>query len=218
MNSGSGQADNKVALLGNSWVLFFFYVALYISISYLSHRFIYTNDRFFDALNSQFALERIKEVLSRQRGLEWTGYWVIPVIVLLKILLPAFCLYMNSVVIGPHVKWKNCFAIAVQAEAVWLIPAVLRFGWFLFFPPERVEEISGFSPWSISFLAGNDAPRYIKYLLQTINVFEFLYWGVLTEGIKSALTISFKKSLLIVATSYGIALLIWTALVCFLLS
>ncbi len=194
MNSVSKQANSKGALVNSSRILFFFYVSIYIIIGYLSHYFIYTNDRFFDAWNSQLASELIKDILFRQRSLEWTSYWFIPVIVLLKIMLPAFCLYMNSVFNGLHVKWKSCFAIAVQAEGVWVIPAVLRFGWFLFFPPERVEAISDFSPWSISFLASNEAPRYIKYLFQTINVFEFLYCGVLAEGIRSALPSALKRA------------------------
>lgn len=218
MNPIDRQANNKGALLTNSWVLFFLYVSIYIIIGYLSHLFIYTNDLFFNTWSRQLATEHIKDVVFRQRGLEWTNYWVIPVIFFLKILLPAFCLYRNSILCSRRVKWKKCFAIALQAEPVWLIPAVLRFGWFLFFPPEKFETVLDFAPWSISFLAGSEALRYIKYLLQTINVFEFLYWAVLAEGIRSALAISFKKSLLIVAKSYGIGLLIWLALICFFIS
>lgn len=218
MKSVVRQADNKGALLTNGWVLLIFYSSVYIIIGYLSHRFIYTNDLYFNSWNCQWESEHIKDVLSRQRCLEWTSYLFIPVIVFFKVLLPAFCLYINSILCNRHLKWKNCFSIALQAEAVWLIPAVLRFGWFLFFPPEKFEAISDFSPWSISFLASNEAPRYVKYLLQTINVFEFLYWIVLAEGIRSALAGNFKKNLLIVAKSYGIGLIIWIGLVCFFLS
>jgi len=218
MSSVGRLTNNKGALVTKCWLFFFFYISIYISIGYFSHRFIYTNDLFFNPWNRQLVSEHIKAVLFRQKGLEWAGYLLIPVIVFLKIQLPASCLYMNSVFNDRHIKLKKCFAIALQAEIVWLIPAVLKFGWFLFFPPEKLEVMSDFSPWSMSFLANNETPSYIKYLFQTFNAFELLYWVVLAEGIRSALTISFKKSLLIVAKSYGIGLLIWIALICFLLS
>ena len=85
------QANSKGALFTNSWILFDFYISIYIIIGYLSYRFIYTNDIFFDSWNSQLASEHSKDVLSRQRGLERTGYLLFRV-VFLKVLLPAFCL------------------------------------------------------------------------------------------------------------------------------
>lgn len=54
------------------------------------------------------------------------------------------------------------------------------------------------------------------YPLQTLNVFELVYWLLLAKGVSEALNRDFTRSFELVMASYGSALVLWIVTVMFL--
>lgn len=82
--------------------------------------------------------------------------------------------------------------------------------------PINLEDLQYFSPLCVTQLIDTDKiPKYLLYPLKLINVFEIGYWLILTYGVTVFTNIRFARSLKVVASSYGVALLIWVVFIVF---
>ena len=70
---------------------------------------------------------------------------------------------------------------------------------------------------SLLFLAGDDIEPWVKMPLSAINVFEIVYWCVMSLCVGKLVGTSFGKSFKFVMSSYGIGYLFYIALLMFLL-
>lgn len=189
----------------------------YLFLTFLLNHFIYTDNLYATVLSVELTNERIHDILDQQRRIQWIAYIAIPLVILFKVFFFTICIFIYSLLSSIQLKWKQIFKIVLETEAIVLIPLVLKLIWFSSFPPDSLQEVSDFAPWSLIVFATEDTPVYLKYVLQTINVFELLYWILLATGIRSATQFPFSKSLGIVAKSYGVGLALWVVFVTFLL-
>ena len=109
------------------------------------------------------------------------------------------------------------FNLVVMAEFVFLLVVIFKITWFYFFQQEyTLEDLQYFYPFSALNLVGYKGlqPWFI-YPLQILNLIEVVYWLVLAYLLSRELQISAKKGISIVASSYGVSLLIWVVGVMF---
>lgn len=171
-----------------------------------------------NSLAEKLTNDQINEVVGIKRKWEWLSYILIPILLLLKSSIIAAILDIGCFFFGKEIKYKNLFNIVVKAEFIFLLIIIVKTTWFYFFQTDfTLEDLQYFYPLSALNIIGYQGlePWYI-YPFQVINLFEVAYWFILSYLIGKELNETTEKGLSIVASSYGVGLLIWVVGVMFL--
>jgi len=98
-----------------------------------------------------------------------------------------------------------------------LLVIIFKTAWFYFFQTDyNLEDLQYFYPLSALNIVGYEGlqPWFI-YPVQVFNLFELAYWVILAYLIDKELNENTVKGMSIVASSYGVSLLIWVVGVMF---
>jgi hypothetical protein len=195
----------------------FLYVFLVIGIQIISNKLLEYDTILSNSLSDQLTQEQLLEYLRLRKDLEWVGYIVMPIILFIKISLIAAIIDVGCFFFEKEIKYKKLFNIVVKAEFIFLGVILLKTGWFLFFMPNyTLEDLQYFYPLSlINLIDYREYKTWFIYPLQIVNLFEIVYWFLLANLLGKSLKLSTEKSLTIIASSYGIGLLIWIIAVMF---
>ncbi|MBD1395150.1 hypothetical protein [Mucilaginibacter glaciei] len=133
-----------------------------------------------------------------------------------RILIVTLILYTALYLSEVSVSFKNVLGTVILAEYIFLIPAVFKFFHFYLAGSDfTLQAWHLYYPLSAMQLVGS-VPADWHYSLQTLNLFEVLYWFLLAAGIRRIAGLSYDESLKVVVKSYLPALLIWVSLFTFL--
>lgn len=199
------------------WQMLNIYIFLYSAITYMVNSLIFTNAYYYSAYGNEFSIERIDEHIEMNNKFQWFGYAVIPVILLLKWIVIAGIIYTGFFLFNHNVSYKSCLKITIIAELALIGCALVKLISFLVHKPETMQEIQFFYPLSITqFFTPEEIPTYLVYPLQQLNLFEILYWVLITAGIQTHIQKSFLQSFKISVSSYGVALSIWVLFIVFI--
>lgn len=199
------------------WHLWAAIVLLYVSGSLLSNIYIFTDPYYYNTLSGKLTIERIAEIIAFQRKFQAFSYLFIPFMIFIKVSIVAGVIFTGIFLFNRKASYNDCLKITLLAELVSVVSMLIRIGWLMIDRPDTTEAIRSFSPISITQLIDiRKVPQYLIYPLQLINVFEIGYWIVLAYGIMTFTNVKFGKSLKVVASSYGVALLIWVVFIVFL--
>ena len=172
-----------------------------------------------NSLAEQLTAEQLERVIKTQNLWGWIGYLILPLLLYLQILLVATALSIGIFLFEYDIKFNQVFNIVVRAQYVFLLPMIFQFVWFYFIRTDfTLEELQSFSPLSLGSIFGFEHfERWLIYPLQVINLFEVAYWFILAFLLAKALQITKSKAFTMVASSYGVGLVIWVAGVMFLI-
>lgn len=198
--------------------LFLLLFISYMLFGYISKEILNTEDLYASSLSEQFTQEQIQEALNLQQKWQWVGYAIIPLLLLLKISIIAAILDAGCFFFDKEIKYKKLFNIVVKAEFVFLLVIVFKTLWFYVFQQEyTLEDLQYFYPLSaINITDYEGLQTWFVYPLQVLNLFELTYWVILAYLLGKELKVSTNKGLSIVASSYGVGLLIWVVAIMFL--
>ena len=201
----------------NRWYYFLLLISLSLFFSFLLKELLNTNELFIQSIGDQFTVEQINKIVDFQDKWEWFGYVLIPILLLIKISTITLFLDIGCFFFGKDIKYKTLFKIVVKAEFVFLLVIIFKTAWFYFVQTDySLEDLQYFYPLSLLQLFGYEGlePWFI-YPLQVVNLFELCYWLLLGYGLSKALKRSVDYAMGIVASSYGVGLLIWVGAVMF---
>ncbi len=202
--------------------LFYFISVLFalFIIIYLTKYFLNTDELLYNFYSEKLAQEQVEKLLETQQKWAWIGYAVIPLIILIRGSLVALCLSIGVFFYDMEHKipFKRFFRIALIGEFVLVLVGYFKFGYFYFIKTEfTLQDLQQYYPLSyINFLDLEKIEPWLIYPLQTVNLFEIVYFFVLVYGMYKLLQNKFGKSIEITAISYGTGLVIWLGLVMFL--
>jgi len=109
---------------------------------------------------------------------------------------------------------KDIFLLVVSAEFVFILRDLIEIVDFTFINTKYTkEEFQNFSPLSLFSFSEIDSTSAFTYLLQTVNLFELGYIGVLTYGLKELQYSETRKAVVVASSSYGSLLFIWILIV-----
>ncbi len=165
-----------------------------------------------NSLAEKLTVEQINEAISFKNRWEWLTYLVVPIFLLLKISIIALILDVGCFFLGKEIKYKKLFNIVVKAEFIFLLVIITKTAWFYFYKTNyTLEDLQYFYPLSALQIIGYEGLKsWFIYPLQVVNVFEVAYWILLSYFIgKEIDNNSSNKGFYIVASSYGVGLLIW---------
>ena len=193
----------------------------------LSKYFLNIDKLIYYSLVQNLSKTQIKEFFEMQNQWKWVGYVFTPVFILLKTILVASVLYIGTFFYSKvKVTFKQLWDVVLKAEFLFLLVGVCKIIWFYFFQTTyTLEDLQYFYPLSALNIIGYQGlePWFI-YPLQTLNVFEVVYWFILAYYISRLASPTKNVSeykpdldfgIKIVMASYGSALLLWVVVVMF---
>jgi len=199
----------------NSWVVLIVFVTFFLS--YFSKILLNTDDLVINSLAEQLTKSQIQEALNFQQKWQWLGYTIIPLLLLLKVSIIAAIIDVGCFFFDKEIKYKRLLNIVIKAEFVFLLVIVFKTTWFYVFQQDyTLEDLQYFYPLSAMNITGYEGLQtWFVYPLQILNLFEIAYWFILAYLLGKELKITTDKGLTIVASSYGVGLLIWVVAVMF---
>lgn len=202
----------------NIFMIFAVICLVYLFSAYYLQSYILTEHIYYNSLGGQVAEGKIEKVYNFKDHLGILTYFLIPLTTVLKILLPSTCLYLGSKFRNYGLSFKDAFKVALLAEFSFAIATITRLIVLVFFgDTDRFDQIHFFAPLSLFGLFNASAvPSYLVYALQTVNIFEIIYFVLLTKGLCYFLKQRLKPMMLLVLSSYGLGLLCWVIFISFL--
>lgn len=199
-------------------LLFSFLVTILAFFVFLSNYLLISENLYFNTFAEQLTYEQIENIINQSKQWEWAGYAILPVLTLIKLTLVASCLSIGLYFFTNRFSFKAAFGVALEAEFIFLIPALLKIVWFAIFQTDySLQDLQFFYPLSaLNFFDYTTLQPWLMYPLQLFNVFEIIYWVLLAKGISPIIEQDISPSFGIVAASYGTGLLLWVAVVMFI--
>ena len=204
-------------------LLFILIIFIYSLLTFLDKTYITTDSKIFDFLAKDYPSSVVQNYMESQKKWWWVSYAITPIMIGIKVLLVAFCLNFVKIVSEKleQVKFRDILTVVLLAEFVFIIAGFSKFfNFYLIDTDYTIETLQTYYPLSlINYKEAISTEKWLAYPLQLCNVFEMMYWGVLAWGIWELADkkISYIKSLGYVALTYGIGLLFWVGVVCFLI-
>ena len=204
-------------------LLFILIIFLYSLLTFLDKTYITTDSKIFDFLAKDYPSSVVQNYMESQKKWWWVSYVTTPVLIGIKVLLVAFCLNFVKIISEKleDVQFRDILTVVLIAEFVFIIAGFYKFfNFYLIDTDYTLETLQTYYPLSlINYKEAISTEKWLAYPLQLANVFELMYWGVLAWGIWQLADkkISYQRSLGYVALTYGIGLLFWVGVVCFLI-
>lgn len=191
--------------------------SLFIGLPVFSNKLLDFDAILSNSLSYELTQDQLIDYFKLKKDLDWTRYLIMPIILFIKLCLIAGILDIGCFFFEKEIKYNQLFHLVVKAEFVFLGVIVFKTGWFFFFEQNyTLEDLQYFYPLSlINLVDYREYKTWFIYPLQIINLFEIVYWFVLANLLGKSLKFSTEKSLTIIASSYGIGLLIWIIAVMF---
>ena len=208
---------NKILLI------FFLTFLLNFFVLWVSNYFLSIDTKIFDFLAKDYPNDVVQNYMKSQKKWWWVSYAMIIVLIVTKVLLVAFCLNFVKIISEKleNVKFRDILTVVLIAEFVFIIAGFYKFfNFYLIDTDYTLETLQTYYPLSlINYKEAISTEKWLAYPLQLVNVFELMYWGVLAWGIWQLADnkISYLRSFGYVALTYGIGLLFWVGVVCFLI-
>ena len=204
-------------------LLFILIIFLYSLLTFLDKTYISTDSKIFDFLAKDYPSSVVHDYMNSQKKWWWVSYTVTPVLIGIKVLLVAFCLNFVKIISEKleQVKFRDILTIVLMAEFVFVIAGFYKFfNFYLIDTDYTLETLQTYYPLSlINYKEAISTEKWLAYPLQLCNLFELMYWGILAWGIWELADkkISYQRSLGYFALTYGLGLLFWVGVVCFLI-
>ncbi len=138
-------------------------------------------------------------------------YFSIPAVYLYKFTITALVLWLGAFTYGYRITFSKCWQIAMVSEIIFIIPEIIKIGWFLFVKTDPdYWTVRTFYPFSLmNFFNYENIDHKWLYPLKALNLFEIIYWFLLIEGIHLKAGKQYKRATLIVGTFYVVSFIGW---------
>jgi hypothetical protein len=195
----------------NSWWIFAGACVVSILFSWFIQSHVLTDQLYYNYLAERLNEDKIEEAIRLQERAGLLGFLFIPVALFLKIGFTVLCLSIGISLASYQLPFKTLFRIALVAEMAFVFSILVKiFILYMFRDINSLEELRDFSPFSLfSLFNPASVPEYLRYPLQTINLFEVLYCVLLAAGLEVYMNKGFRHSFRLVLFSYGIGLICW---------
>jgi len=192
-------------------------VILTLIISFLSKELLNTDQLIVNSLAERLTSDQLHEAITIKEKWQWVGYMIIPLLLIIKVSIIAAILDVGLFFFEKEIKYKTIYFFVTKAEFIFLGVIILKTIWFYVFQVNyTLEDLQYFYPLSIlNILDYKEFQPWFIYPLQVLNLFELAYWFILAYLLGKELKGSIYKGLSIVASSYGVLLIIWIISVMF---
>lgn len=204
--------------LNNNVILFFCLYTLTFCGTVLSKEILGFDKLVHDFYVEQLTVEQLNKLNSTNNLWNTITYFIMLLFLIIKVYMISIVLDTGIFFSNIKIEFRKIINIVLKAEFIFLLPIVLKIIWFGCFQHDyTLMDFQDYAPLSLLSVWQHDniEPWYI-YPLRTANLFEIAYCVILALLLTKSSNVSIGKSFAIVLCSYGIGLLIWIAIVMFL--
>ncbi|MDR1583319.1 MAG: hypothetical protein LBS55_08705 [Prevotellaceae bacterium] len=167
--------------------------------------FLYTDQLFYSSFSEQFTSAQIQRIINYQNE-TWKqilGYCLIPVMMIIRILYTAFCLFVGNLVNETHWKFHSVYTVALKADIAFCLSQIGNFYYYAF-----SDDFYTMDDLSVNFLSllkvvgKADIPAWLVLAYNSIHLFELLYVILLIVFLKITFRLSYIKSFLFILLTY----------------
>ena len=201
----------------NGWSYYFIVVIFSVLLAFAVSYLFISDDLYYLSLGEQLATERITSILDMVKKWQWLGYAFIPVIVFLRVSFTSICLFTGVFIANIKARFRDLFKVALLADFAFVASGFAKLVTLIFFKKVNTLEDLQFQPLSLMelFEHGSVDPLFV-YPLSLVNLFELIYWLALAWLLTGIIEKPMGKTFKLVASSYGVGLLMWVIFVMFL--
>lgn len=201
--------------------LFIGVVMANLIIAWLSKAVLINEIVFYNTFSEQLTYDRSIKLFENIRNYAWIGYALTPIVLLIKFLLISLVLYIGIIFCNLQYKVSlgSVFKIVIASDIIFVCSGLLKFLWFYLFAGNyNLNDLEYFYPLSlINFFKTDEVNKLWRFPLQTVNLFHLIYIISLSFGLNKVCKIEKADAEKIVLLSYLPALLLWVALIMFLI-
>jgi hypothetical protein len=193
-------------------------IVLVLGLSSLFQYLFITDELLYSSFIDNLTIKQIENYIKFQNDSKWFSFVLLSVLITLKIIFISFIVDFGLFLFDKKLAYRYIFIIVTKAEVTFCLVIVFRIIWFGFFQKDyNLNDLQYFYPLSsLSVIGYDNIDVWWIYPLQVLNLFEMFYWFVLAYLLGKALEINTDYGLKIVASSYGVTLLIWIVCIMFL--
>ncbi len=190
---------------------FIYLLLLSILLYYLSYIILDIETLVTYSYSEKLTQQQLFEFIELQRKWQPLSYILLAPLLLIKVSIIATILDAGCFFFSKKIKFKKLFNIVVKAEFVFLLVIIFKIAWFYFFQTKyELEDVQYFYPLSaLNIIGYKGLETWFIYPFQVLNLFELAYWFILAFLLGKELNENIEKGFSIVASSYGVSLLIW---------
>lgn len=190
-------------------------------IAWLSKAVLINEIVFYNTFSEQLTYDRSIKLFENMRDYAWIGYALTPILLLIKFSLISMVLYIGIIFCNLQYKVSlgSVFKIVIASDIIFVCSGLLKFLWFYLFAGNyNLNDLEYFYPLSlINFFKTDEVNKLWRFPLQTVNLFHLIYIISLSYGLNKVCKIEKADAEKIVLLSYLPALLLWVALIMFLI-
>lgn len=202
------------ASLSKEKILFLLYVSVMLIITFLQQEFVLLPElQSIDIIG-----EDVKaELLERYQKVRWFSFLLVPIVLILRLSLVTMCLFIGGFFFPPMSgkTFKDWWGVATIAQAIMLFYSIVLCIVNLTLGSNEAMTITTYT--SLLFFGGPEVEQWVKVPLSAINVFEIIYWMLLSMAVGRLCKTKFGESFRFVLSSYGVGYLFYIAFLMFLL-
>jgi len=195
---------------------FCLYSIIYILFTFLLNYILLDDAIFHKSFDKTIGVDLVTQLIDQQRIYQKFGYGFVPIILLLRGLYTSACLVIGNLFTEQNLKFSQCFNMAIKADIIFLIELIMRIDYFSIFKADSVQEIDVHLFSIVQWVGVDNIEKWQLYPMNVSNIFELIYWILLTLFLSYYTKKSFVNSLGFVTKTYGFGLLLWIAFVMFL--
>lgn len=189
----------------NKVIYYLIICVISILVAYAINKVLYTDDLYYASLGEQYTIEQIKNALDWGNTWKIVGYFLIPIIILIRILYTAFCFQLGNLFQEKNWNFEELFNISLKADIMIVFNQIFGFYYFAISGDYNTIEDLGVNFFSVLRLVGKEnIPDWLVFAYNSINIFEFLYVFILILLIHKSLKLSIVKSIIFVLFTYCI--------------
>lgn len=187
-------------------------------VNFLLNQELITDKIYQQTYSGQLPATIIAKILKIKHQYGWLSFAISPIILFIKLLFVACCLWIGSVFKDTNDNFKKLWKIVIISEFVFVSFSFVNTGLLYYINFQNISKITQFQPFSLYGLLNIEKiPIYFHYTLAVLSIPEITYWIVLAMLLKSLLKDNFKGRIIFIAKTYGVGLLIWITFVTFMI-
>ena len=191
--------------------LYFVLILFALGLNFISKEFIGSEQLIEDYLVENCSYQYIEFFLETQQKLNWLGYLITPLFLLIKVLLISAIINLGCLFYDCKLSFKKILTITLKAKFIFLFVIILKTAWFYFIQSNvTLEDLQYFYPLSaLNVSSYQRLQPWFMYPFQVLSLYELFYWFILVYLICKELNGNIDKGFLIVGVSYAVSSLIW---------
>lgn len=194
--------------------VFLLYVSIMLLITFMQQEFVLMPElQSLDLVGDEVRAKMLEE----WQKWRWVSFIVAPVVLLLRLSLVSLCMFVGSFFFASMTGWKykDWWTVAVKSQSVMILYSIILCVVNVAAGSNEALELTKYT--SLMFLGTDNMEQWLKLPLSALNIFEVIYWSVMSKFVSIRTGNKFCVSFRFVLSSYGAGYLFYIVLLMFLL-